>query len=158
MRILLAFTAGVVLAGCANRPSREPTPYVSMQSSEGHGYGYLDKYMGNDEYSVVAAGNRFTPRERVAEIALLRAARITQERGRTHFVVLNRKAGTFQMHQAQMVPIFLGGVLTPVPVGERSRAEPTAILLIRLLPGRSSFQPGALDAADVVARLKGRLE
>jgi hypothetical protein len=147
----------VVLAGCATGADG-PTRYVKADSPQGAGYGYRDKYIGDDEFSIVAEGNRFTSRERAAQIALLRAARVTEARGRTHFVVLNRKSATFQAYQPQMVPLYLGGVMIYIPVGERARAEPIAVLLIRVLPAQSSYPPDAVEAAEAIARLKGRIE
>jgi|GEM_PF-1457745 len=153
----------VLLLGCAHRPPDGPTGYVSMNSSTGAGYGYMDKYLGDDEYSVVVAGNRFTSPERVAEISLLRAARITQEQNRTHFMVLNRNAGTYTVHQAQTVPlpVVQAGIpryLAYIPVGENTRREPTVTVLIRLLPLRGVYPEDAVDAGAVIDRLKGRFE
>jgi len=134
-----------------------------MSSSAGAGYGYMDKYLGDDEFSVVVAGNRYTSPERVAEIALLRAARIAQAQGRSHFVVLNRKAGTYTMHQSRTValPVVQAGIpryLAYLPVGENTRREPTVTVLIRLLPLQGAYPPDAVDAGGVVERLKGRFD
>jgi len=162
-RVAFAACVLVLLVGCANRPPEGPTGYVSMGSSAGAGYGYMDKSLGDDEFSVVVAGNRYTTPERVGEIALLRAARIAQEQGRSHFVVLNRKAGTYTMHQSQTiaVPVVQAGIpryLAYLPVGENTRREPTVTVLIRLLPLQGANPPDAVDAGGVIERLKKRFE
>lgn len=119
-------------------------------------YGYNDKRIDEDEFSVVVRGNPVTSKERVAEIALLRAAYITQEQGKTHFLI--EKQNTELMGTEELVSLPLGGLLVWVPVGSKATKEPTAILLIRILATQSQYPSDALDAAEVMKRLSKQLE
>src|SRR5262245_50057013 len=67
-----------------------PTKYTKGGEFLGSQYGYSDKAMGADEYSIVVTGNPRTGRQQVADIALLRAAHLSREHGRTHFVIMNQ--------------------------------------------------------------------
>jgi hypothetical protein len=149
------------LAGCA-APGAGPTGYVKADADRGASYGYRDKSVGDDEYAVVATGNRLTDKERVAEIALLRAARIAQERGRSHFQILTQKAERLRNTQTQQVLIFLPGpagfVPAPIPVGERTTMEPMTVLLIRLLPETGTFPIDSVSAAQVIEHLARKLQ
>jgi hypothetical protein len=147
-----------LLAGCAAPTKLEPTGYTQAQGPRGAGYGYRDMDLGGDEFSIVVAGNRETSKERVADIALLRAASIAQERGRTHFIILKREARAHEVFRPQIIPVFVGGVMAPIPVGERSTAEPMTLLLIRLLPRQQSYPRDAIEAADATRRLADRLQ
>jgi hypothetical protein len=142
------------LAGCA------PTGYTKASSflTGTKGYGYSDKRISGDEFSIVVLGNKFTSKSRAAEIALLRAARLTKEEGKTHFVVLKQKAETTERAIPISFPLLVGGVLVPVPVGERTDKEPMAILLIRPLPSQPVYPPDALNAAEVIEQLAKHLD
>ena len=152
--ILMLIIAG--LAGCA-----EPTGYTKASSSfltATRGYGYSDKRINGDEFSIVVLGNPSTSRTRAAEIALLRAARLTKEEGRTHFIIIRQKEETTESAETISVPLFLGGVFVMVPVGEKTSREPMAILLIRLLPSQAVPSPDALNASTVIEQIARRLE
>lgn len=145
------------LAGCAR-----PTGYTKAGSLFATGYGYSDKRISDDEFSIVALGNQKTSEARVAEIALLRAAHLTKEEGRTHFVIMKQKAVTTEaavLHQV-VLPIGVGSGILPVgvPVGEHTTNEPMAILLIRLLPLQPAYPPEALNAAEVIEHLARHLD
>lgn len=159
MKILaiLAVAALGVLAGCATQ-SAGPTRYVKAEAARGASYGYRDKEIGGGEFSIVATGNRLTSKKRVAEIALLRAARITQEHGKTHFVILKRKAGRLQNLETESVTLFIGGAFVWLPVGQHSTMEPMTVLVIRLLPLQAEYPREAIDAAKVVEHLAARVE
>jgi len=158
--IVATLVAG--LAACA-APSAGPTGYSMADADRGASYGYRDKEIGDGEFSIVATGNRLTGKERVAEIALLRAARIAEERGRTHFLILNQKSERLQNTQTQNAVIFLPafagfpGTLAPIPVGERTTMEPMTVLLIRLLPLRGEYPRDAVNAAQVIEHLASKL-
>lgn len=144
------------LLGCAG-----PTGYSKASSSfltGTKGYGYSDKRINNDEFSIVVLGNPSTSKERVAEIALLRAAHLTKEEGRTHFVIIKQKAQTTETAIPISFPLLVGGVLVPVPVGERTDKEPMAILLIRLLLLQAAYQRDSFDAAEVIEQLANHLK
>jgi hypothetical protein len=141
------------LAGCA------PTGYRKASSSPFlTDYGYKDKRINGDEFSIVVLGNKFTSKTRAAEIALLRAARLTKEEGKTHFVVLKQKAQTTERAVPISFPLLVAGVLVPVPVGERTDREPMAILLIRPLPSQPVYPPDALNAGEVIEQLAKHLD
>jgi len=143
------------LVGCAR-----PTGYTKASSllTGTTSYGYSDKRINGDEFSIVANGNPLTSKARVAEIALLRAARLTQEEGRTHFVIIKQKTETTEKTVLISIPLLVGGALVPVPVGEKTTKEPMAILLIRLLPLQPAYSPDALNAAEVIEHLAKHLE
>ena len=142
--------------GCAG-----PTGYTKASSSfltGTKGYGYSDKRINGGEFSIVVVGNPSTSKTRVAEIALLRAAHLTKEEGRTHFVIIKQKAQTTETAVPISFPLLVGGVLVPVPVGEKTNREPMAILLIRVLPPQPVNPPDALNAAKVIQQIAKHLE
>lgn len=143
------------LVGCAG-----PTGYTKASSflTGTRGYGYSDKRINGDEFSIVVLGNPSTSKARVAEIALLRAAHLTKEQGRTHFVIIKQKAETTEKAVLISIPLFAGGVFVWVPVGEKTDKEPMAILLIRLLPLQPAYPPDALNAAGVIEQIAKHLE
>jgi hypothetical protein len=109
LRVLVGSTiilSIVGLAGCAR-----PTGYVKANSLfSSTAYGYSDKRINGDEFSIVVLGNSRTSEARVAEIALLRAAHLTKEDGRTHFVIMKQKAVTTEaavLHQF-VYPMVIG--------------------------------------------------
>jgi hypothetical protein len=118
-------------------------------------YGYTDKKIGDDEFSVVANGNKFTSQQRVADMALLRAAHLTLEQGRTHFVIMKQETQSVSVRRTMTVPFPIGAGGMPVwlPVGEHDEAEPRTYLLIRLVPKDTAPPADAIDAAAVVADL-----
>ena len=143
------------LASCA-----QPTGYTKAGSflTGTTGYGYKDKRINGDEFSIVVLGNPSTSKARAAEIALLRAAHLTKEQGRTHFIIIKQKTETTERAMTILIPLYVGGVLVPVPVGEKTDKEPMAILLIRLLPLQPAYPPDALNAAEVIGHLTKYLE
>jgi D-alanyl-D-alanine carboxypeptidase len=146
----------IILVGCAR-----PTGYTKASSSfltGATGYGYKDKRINGDEFSIVVLGNPSTSKARAAEIALLRAAHLTKKQGRTHFVAIKQKTETTEKAVTISIPLFVGGVFVPVPVGEKTDIEPIAFLLIRVLPPQPAYPPEALNAADVIEQLAKHLE
>lgn len=151
--IIILIVSGLV--GCAG-----PTGYTKASSflTGTKGYGYSDKRINGDEFSIVVLGNPSTSKARAAEIALLRAAHLAKEQGRTHFVIIKQKTETTEKALTMSIPLFVGGVLVPVPVGERTDKEPMAILLIRVLPPQPAYPPNALNATEVIEQLAKHLE
>jgi len=143
------------LVGCAR-----PTGYTKASSflTGTKGYGYSDKRINGDEFSIVVLGNPSTSKARVAEIALLRAAHLTKEEGRTHFVIIKQKTETTERAVLISIPLWFGGLLVVVPVGEKTNREPMAILVIRLLPLQPAYPPDALNADEVIEHLAKHLE
>jgi hypothetical protein len=119
-------------------------------------YGYQDRQIKGDEFSVSVTGPPRTSRTRVAMIAFLRAARIAKEHGRTHFVI--EKSASQRTPGTR--PILLPVPVAPfaIPVGETPTAEPFVVLLIRLLPAGAAAGPDAISAAEVEARAVPYLE
>jgi hypothetical protein len=137
----------LMAAGCG------PTGYTKAGFFAG-AYGYSDKSVGADEYAVTVTGNESTSRERVANIALLRAAHLAADQGRTHFVIITKS--TQQLERYGVVSLPIPGAF--IPVGETQMHEPHAVLIIRLLPNDQAPPAGAIKAADVIAELGPRLE
>jgi len=123
-------------------------------------YGYSDKKISDDEFSIVATGNRLTSEQRVAEMALLRAAHLTQEQGRTHFIIVKQAAQSLNVSRTVFLPLPIGsgGMPVTLPVGEGSEKEPLAYAVIRLVPKNTPPPPDAIDAAEVIAQLGKELE
>jgi hypothetical protein len=157
--VVAALCAG--LTACA-APSAGPTSYIKADADRGASYGYRDKEIGDGEFSIVATGNRLTAKERVAEIALLRAARIAEERGRTHFLIVTQRAERLRNTRTRQVLIFLPGpaglIPAPIPVEEQTTMEPMTVLLIRLLPLTTDYPKDALDAAEVIEHLASKFQ
>ncbi len=111
---------------------------------------YSDRPMGNDEYAITVTGNSQTTRERVADIALLRAAYLATEQKRSHFTILNKSSQQLSGESVVMAPVLSVPVPTPY-------SFPHAVLLIRLLPNDQPLPPNAVDAARVIAQVGARL-
>jgi hypothetical protein len=142
------------LVGCA------PTGYTKASSflTGTKGYGYSDKRINGDEFSIVVLGNPLTSKARAAEIALLRAAHLTKEEGRTHFFIIKQKAETTEKAVLISIPLWFGGPMVLVPVSEKTTKEPMAILVISLLPLQPAYSPDALNATEVIEHLAKHLE
>lgn len=147
-----------VVIGCA---APQPTSYepLSLNVFLPNPYGYSDKHVGDDEYTVVVHGNSLTSRERAAQIALLRAAKLTIEQNRSHFLVMKRISETMSTSHSNIVTMFLPGVIPfSLPVGELSPTrEPDVVLLIRLLPADASLDPDVINAAEIIKNLESEL-
>jgi len=81
LRMLWLAAGALTLAACA-----QPTPYQPADDGEG----YSEQQLEADRYRITFAGNAMTPRGRVADGLLLRAADLTKETGGEHFVVVDR--------------------------------------------------------------------
>lgn len=147
----LGLAALLALAACG------PTGYRAADFEAG-AYGYSDKQVDDDEYAIVVTGNRETGPERVADIALLRAAHIARQESRERFRVLIEQSEALTRHGVAAVPVLLGGVLVAVPIAETDASEPHTVLVIRLLRDDEPPSPGDLDAATIIAEIAPRLE
>jgi hypothetical protein len=174
MKISFAFFLGIALlaAGCA---TFRPTPY---QPADGGRYGYSDEQIGPGEYRITVAGNDATSAEMLWDQLLFRAAEITLENGRDHFVVVPNGAGqlvhikpAFLMPQFGLGPGSRLGVRTPVlryydysaygypvysyPVGVEPSRQLIATATIALTErGRAN---NVFDAQQIRDRLKPQL-
>ena len=154
LRLMTVLPMALLLAAAA---CTGPTGYQEIDPVLGGPYGYRDKQIGPDEFSVYAVGNAQTELERVAEIALMRAAHLTLEHGGDHFIVSNEKTELVSNDDLVTVPVVLPGIFLPVPVIERTVDEPVAILVVQVLPVGAEVPPGGLEAAAIVAHLRPRL-
>jgi len=73
----LAVLLAILLAGCA-----------TQYQAQGLSGGYTDTQLGENIFQVSFRGNGYTPSERAADFALLRAAEVTMENGFRYFVVV----------------------------------------------------------------------
>jgi hypothetical protein len=121
-------------------------------------HGWRDQQIGPDEFSVVVQGNVHTSTERVARIALLRAAHLTLEQGRDRFEVFNRASTNRAQDIMTTVPVSGGGMTVFVPVETQKFSEPVVVLLIRVFRVDSPPKEGSLDARAVVTALEGALD
>lgn len=160
MRRIISLRAFAILFGLAvlGACAAQPTEYGKVGTPGwGNPFGYHDKNIGEDEYSIVAIGNPSTGKERVLDIALLRAASIAKEQNRTHFVITNQVEESLPGHEAVTVIVPIGGELVWLPVGETEEKQPRAILLIRLPRAGETLDARALAASDVIAEIGKRL-
>ena len=144
----VALIAAIVLAGCA-----QPAGYRVREMIYG-GYrtgGYTDQIVGENEHSIVAVGNQSTTFERLAQLALLRAARLTLEQGHQRFVIIHGTNTRQRIGTAHMVAI--PGAAVPIVVRSDSGSfRRTAILIIRLM-NDDEAPPDAFDAIAIEAAL-----
>jgi hypothetical protein len=120
-------------------------------------YGYTDLGVGADEHAVTVRANARTADARVADMLLLRAAEVTLERKRTHFVILHRDTGDRWDTRVAMVPVVLPGVIVPVPVGEAVEREKTGHVVVRFCDPSRPPPPDAVDAAGAARELRTKL-
>jgi hypothetical protein len=148
---VIAFGLALSVAGCVARP----TGYVDANTLLHAPYGFSVTPMGGDEYSILVRANSVTPTERVAEIALLRAAHLTIEKGGNRFSIIHSESLTYHYQRLNSVPI--GGVF--IPVSTSPSADKLAALVIHVsLPGATPVAPDAIDAERVVADLSSKLK
>ena len=154
---LAALLPLLVLMACAPAQD-EPIGYMKRdQEWVPTKYGYRDKQIGEDEFSIAVTGTPATSAGRVADIALLRAANLTLEKGRTRFEVVMQKLAVVKSEFLTQVPISLAPLIM-LPVGSTPTKEPVAILLIRLLPKGAAPTSGTFDAREIAERLGKRLK
>jgi len=152
---LFCLLLALPLAGCTPQYGK-PTAYVESNPGWGSPYGYKVKELDKNEFSVFVTGNPKTSRERVAEIALLRAAELTREQKKTHFLIIKQVSEMSSTHQPVYLP--LGGLLVWVPTSETPSSEPVALILIRILPPAGPYPPEAIEAQSVIERLADKLK
>lgn len=76
----------LALGACAGAG---PTPY---QPAERPGaQGFTDEQLAEDRFRITVVGNALTPRERVEDYLLFRAAELTLEQGFDHFILQERQ-------------------------------------------------------------------
>ncbi len=143
-----AVLACALLAGCAT----PPTGYERGEARAG--YGYTDKEVGPNEYSITVSGNPQTSLDRVAAIGRLRAARLAREKGFEHFLVLHDNRDFLLEHHT--VRLSSGFYVIPGPARVYSHDIPTYVLVIRLVSDHSAH-PDALHVDEVEGSALRRL-
>ena len=83
MRTLLFAAASGLLAACATQ-----TPY--QPAAAHHAYGFEEQRIEDNRVRITFRGNNLTDRETVETYLLYRAAELTIQGGRDHFIVANR--------------------------------------------------------------------
>lgn len=148
----VALTVAIILAGCD-----QPIGYRAQEDIRGIKFsGYTDQKVGENEHSVVAVGYggallaKGTTKERIAQLALLRAARLTLEQGHQRFVIIHGTSSRQRIGTAHMVAI--PGSAVPIVVSLGSWDKPTAILIIKTLNDEEA-PPDAFDAKAIEAAL-----
>jgi hypothetical protein len=151
MRRALVSCLLLIALGCA----AGPTGYVAANSSYAT-YGYSDSAEGGDDYSVLVKANSATSDERVAQLALLRAAHLTLEKGGNRFQIIHSKNLQAQTDRIAALPLGGGGFI-PITVG--SDENKLAALIIHVLrPDATPAGPEIIDARRVVADLSPKLQ
>jgi hypothetical protein len=148
----VAVLLGCVLftLGCALRP----TGYVAA-SYRNSNYGYSDNSEGSDDYSILVKGNEATSAERVAQLALLRAAYLTLEKGGNRFTIIHSESLAAQFDRLTAFPLW--GVSIPVSTGT-SESKIAALVIHVLHPDTAPAAPGVLDAQMIVADLSAKVQ
>lgn len=146
--------AAILVVGCAAAPLTE---YKKSNPVWGSPYGYSDKQIGPDELSITVRGSPKTSKDTVAEIALLRAAHMTKDSGRTHFLKIGGGVTELAVSQMISIPIPVPAIVF-VPVAETPTKEPIAVLAIRMLEKGSSPSKDAIDAQEVIEKLSPTYE
>ena len=142
----------LALGACASPIDYEP---ASVWNDD---HGWRDEQVGPDEYSIVVQGNAHTTPDRTARIALLRAAHLTLEQGRSHFELLDDESVMRAQDVTATVPVMSGGATLFIPVDVRSISEPIVVLLIRLLPEGADSGDNRFDARTIVTSLESEFE
>lgn len=150
----LVLVAAVLVGGCAL------TSATAYQPAGSDG-GYTELQLAPDMFRVAFQGNPYTSQERVADMALLRAADLALARGATYFVVINqlRESRSLQNPPVVTAPYvsygyaFWGPANSPIIVRDH-RAE-LAIRLLRDEPGPGASAYSALLLREELTRRYG---
>jgi hypothetical protein len=148
---LAIFAAIFAGAGCASRP----TGYVDASGTFNAPYGYSVTPMDDDEFSILVRANSVTSNERVAQIALLRAAQLTLEKGGNQFSIIHSEGLVHRYQTVESVIVF-GGL---IPVATGTAEDKLAALVIHVSYARSvPVPPDSIDARQVVTDLGAMLQ
>jgi hypothetical protein len=85
MTRFLVVLCAMALAACATA-----TPYQPVATAHSAGYGYAEKRIETNRYTITFNGNALTERETVESYLLYRAAELTLEQGYDYFIVAQR--------------------------------------------------------------------
>lgn len=166
--VILAAALAIGLSACAT-----PTPYQAR--SAGQADGYWEEKLSDSQYRVVFAGNAHTPRDRVEQFLLRRAAEITIRNGHEWFRVSDQRTeGNVRIIQTAKGPVRVSqgpgyrgwrdfgniytrkglGLFGPIwrslnPGGERLEASAE----IAMGSGPAPAAEGVFDAREVLRKL-----
>lgn len=85
MKRLLVVLAAAALSACATA-----TPYQAAGAQGAAGYGYAERQIETNRYSISFSGNSLTERDTVESYMLFRAAELTLEKGYDYFITAQR--------------------------------------------------------------------
>lgn len=144
MKALRLIGLAAMLAGCA-------TAYQPM----GFSGGYTELQLSQDTYRVTVSGNGYTSTNRAEEIALLRAAELTLEKGFERFAVVG---GGVSQEYAGTTPVYANRIGNSVFVtgGDEVR-KPNGTITVRFIPKTDPAFASAMDARLISAQLKPKL-
>lgn len=136
--IILAFSTGCAAMLTGQLP---PNKYGPL----GRRGGYSQTQLSNDRYLVFFMGS-WSKKERVADLALLRAAELTRAREYSRFKIISENTYTEGIDKSSGAAIPVG----PIAIsGTASSERFTTQLLIQLLPGTAS-DTVAVHSAEVI--------
>jgi hypothetical protein len=157
-RIGLVALLGAALAGCGTAP-----PFHPLKG----GVGYSDTQLQDNRFSVSFAGDSSTPRDKVEQFLLYRAAQLTLANGYDHFVVADEATDRSTEYHGFGGPAWIGPgwyrpgwrswwgvdpVLNDVEAVPSDRFNATATITLKMGPAPPG-RPQAYDARQLVDRL-----
>lgn len=154
--------AAVLLAACG-----APTPYQPASD----GYGYREQPIAENRYRIIVSGNRLTPRTRVEDYLLFRAAELTRSAGAARFTVVTRDVERSTSYWATHSDPFWHRSLDCYSCGgayggpfsghttlhPREQYRASAEILIHT-GDDAPDGPNTYRAAEVIARLRARVQ
>lgn len=144
----------IIISACAPSDIAPPTRYERADLKWGKQFGYRDQKISSNEYSVIVKGNPNTDAQSVADLALLRAAHITQDNGAEYFVVKDAKVSVLGSDETVSAPLL--GLFIWSPVGRRATEEPQAVLLFEIVRNDREDKKQYIEAKSVIRKLSGK--
>lgn len=149
LTILLFF-----LSSCA-----QPTSYVKRNNYMGNPYGCSEKKISNDEFAIVARGNKYSSAEHVGKLALYHAANVTKNNSKKSFYIVKENIEKIKNYQLTIIPIpIFGAPILFVPVNENMIDEVTSILIIKFCHEATSIESECINAEKTIDQLKIDIE
>jgi hypothetical protein len=147
-----------VLTACeTSAPYREAGPGLAGFNS-GQSYGYNVKDLGDGEYAILVRASQATPPERLEDIARLRAAHLTLDKGATHFTIIHTSSLTIPTRTDVTIPITIRGAILQAPFASFVDQDKLAVVVVSIRGAAASAVAGSIDARAVVNRLAPVLE
>ena len=147
----LAVAALTIASACSPSQTAPPTGYEKADPEWGKTFGFREQRISQDEYSLIVKGNQNTPAQKVADLALLRAAHITKNNGGRYFVVRDAELSVLSSDETVSAPIF--GPFNWFPVGRRPTEEPQAVLLFEIVRENAGSSEDHVSADTVIQNL-----